>query len=254
MEQYKGDIYKVVSLLAYMLKPYDKEGLDIFFTLDPHKVNSRKSRKISSSVFHVPFVGISDMRGRLHSILQEHKDKFGTLISPPKTCFKRQPQQPQRPLSFYILTDAQWQPNDVGGLIKNLVGSMRDKGCPKEHAAIQFIRFGNDPASIAKLDELDHGLDLGATGMYVNSRAAFMIYWLTSCLRNPGISSITLTGMAMSGSNCWELSTTGTTTIRPNILAITFSRRPRKVGLLLNIVHSQCILLPLTSLILISRK
>ena len=106
------------------------------------------------------------MRGRLQSILQEHINKFGRLIQAPKPLFGHQPlPQPQRPLSFYILTDAKWQPTDVGQLIKDLVQSMKAKGCPKEHVAIQFIRFGEDQASIKKLDELDHGLGLKAIGM-----------------------------------------------------------------------------------------
>ncbi len=166
MKQYKDKIERVISLLAYMLKNSDKDGLDIFFTQTVTKVNSRQSSKISTSIHQESFKGITDMRGRLHTILQEHIHKFGTLIQPPRTIFgRRPPPQPQRPLSFYILTDAKWQPTDVGGLIKDLVQSMIAKGCPKEHVAIQFIRFGNDEASIKKLDELDHGLGLKAIGM-----------------------------------------------------------------------------------------
>lgn len=165
MDQHRNEIIKVVSLLAYMLKASDKDGLDMYFTQNTHKVNSQKSSKLSSSIYGVHFVGISDMRGRLQNVLQEHRVKFGALISPPRRFFRRQSPQPQRPLSFYILTDAKWQPTDVEGLIKDLVGDMRGKGCPKEHVAIQFIRFGDDPASIQRLDGLDHGLGLNAMGM-----------------------------------------------------------------------------------------
>ncbi len=149
-----------------MLKNSDKDGLDIFFTQTVTKVNSRKSSKISTSIHQESFKGISDMRGRLRTILQEHIEKFGTTSQPSRNMYgRRPPPQPQRPLSFYILTDAKWQPTDVGGLIKDLVQSMIAKGCPKEHVAIQFIRFGNEEASIKKLDELDHGLGLKAIGM-----------------------------------------------------------------------------------------
>ena len=166
MKQYKDSIERVISLLAYMLKGSDKDGLDILFTQALTKINSQRSSKISTSIRQVPFVGVSDMRGRLQSIFQEHINKFGTSYQPPKPLFGRQPPpQPQRPLSFYILTDAKWQPTDVGGLIKDLVQSMIGKGRPKEHVAIQFIRFGEDQASIKKLDELDHGLGLKAKGM-----------------------------------------------------------------------------------------
>lgn len=166
MKQYSREIERVISLLAYMLKKSDKDGLDIYFTQSLKKVNSQKSSKLSASIHQEPFVGITDMRGRLQNVSQEHINKFGTLISPSKKLFGRQsPPEPQRPISYYILTDANWQPTDVGGFIKNVVQNMSAKGCPKEHVAIQFIRFGNDQASIDKLDGLDHGLGLNDFGM-----------------------------------------------------------------------------------------
>lgn len=177
MKKYIRDIERVVSLLAYMLKKSDKDGLDIYFTQTPQKINSQKSSKLSGSIYQERFGGVSDMRGRLQNILHEHVNKFGTLILPSKTFFGHQPpSQPQRPLSFYILTDAKWQPTDVGGFIKDLVQKMKAKSCPKEHIAIQFIRFGSDQTSIDKLDQLDHGLGLKAIGMYVDSIPVLIIY------------------------------------------------------------------------------
>ncbi|KAL8718572.1 MAG: hypothetical protein Q9225_004302 [Loekoesia sp. 1 TL-2023] len=106
------------------------------------------------------------MRWSLQNILREHINRFGTLVSLSKSLFARQSQQqPQRPLSLYVLTNGKWQPADVGGFIKDMIQSMKAKGCPKEHVGIQFIRFGEDQASIDKLDELDHGLGLKAEGM-----------------------------------------------------------------------------------------
>ena len=165
MKQYSRALERVISLLAYMLKKSDKNGLDLSYTQSLKKVHSRRSSKLSTSIHQVHFVGITDMRGRLQNVLQKHINKFGIPIIPPKTWFGRPPQS-QRPLSFYILTDAKWQPsNNVGGLIKDVVQSMIAKSCPKEDVAIQFIRFGNDQASIDKLDELDHGLGLKDIGM-----------------------------------------------------------------------------------------
>ena len=166
MEQYTKEVEKVISLLAYIVKGSDPTGLDIFFTQTSQSINSHKASKISSSILQQPFMGMSNMRGRLHDLLQEHVNKFGTQIPSPKPLFgRRPPPRAQRPLSFYILTDAKWQPTDVGGLIKDLVRDMIAKSCRKEHVGIQFIRFGNDLESIAKLDELDHGLGLGDIDM-----------------------------------------------------------------------------------------
>lgn len=166
MGPHRRDVDRVISLLAYLLKNSDEDGLDIYFAHSCPKINTKKSSRLSSEIFQAPFKGISDMRLRLHQILQEHPNKFEKQFSPRKNFFGYQPgPQPQRPLSFYILTDAKWQPTDVGSLIKDLVEEMIAKKCPKEQLAIQFIRFGDDEASIAKLDELDSGLGLKARGM-----------------------------------------------------------------------------------------
>ena len=168
MRQYKRDVKRLTSLLAYILKNTDESGLDIYFTQSLRDVvNSRKSSNIANSILEEHFEGTSDMRGSLKRVLQPHIERFGTMISRKSKVFGRQlPPQPQPPLSIYILTDALWQPNnDAGEFIKYMVKSMITKGCPKEHVGISFIRFGEGAASIAKLDELDHGLGLRSIGM-----------------------------------------------------------------------------------------
>ncbi|KAL8751864.1 MAG: hypothetical protein Q9199_006136 [Rusavskia elegans] len=166
MKQYRKQIADVVSLLAYIVKNSDDDGLDIHFTQSKHKINSKKSTEISSSVYQQQYIGLSDMRGRLGTILHEHISRFGALVLPPRSMFGRQRSpHPQKRLSFYILTDAKWQPTDVGEIIKDLVQRMKAKGLPKEHVGIQFIRFGEDQASVDKLDKLDHGLGLNDEAM-----------------------------------------------------------------------------------------
>ncbi|KAI4087030.1 MAG: hypothetical protein LQ344_007087 [Seirophora lacunosa] len=163
MEQYRGDIAGVVSLLAYLVKGSNDDGLDLYFTQNTKKINSKRSREISNKVYNQEFGGIADMRGRLGSILGEHTNRFGTQISSQSLNLIRKSQSPRqepKPLSFYILTDARWQPGDVGEVIKDVVQKMEAKGLPKEHVGIQFIRFGKDLASIQKLDGLGHGLGL----------------------------------------------------------------------------------------------
>ena len=166
MKPHRRDVDRVISLLAYMLKSSDADGLDMYFAHSWPKINTKKSSRLSREIFKAPFEGISDMRLRLQQILQEHPNKFEPQFLPRKNFLGHQPgPQPQRPLSFYILTDAKWQPTDVGSLIKDLAQEMIDKKCAKEQLAIQFIRFGEDEASIAKLDKLDSGLGLKAKGM-----------------------------------------------------------------------------------------
>ena len=161
MRAHCKDVLKVVSLLTYMLKNSDPNGLDVYFTQSTQKVHSVKSTKLSTAVSQVAFQGISDMRARLSHILQEHKNKFGTTTTPSGPWYKKAgPPEAQKPLSFYVLTDGKWQPNEVGPTIIALVDSMRANQLRKEHVGIQFIRFGEDSRGIARLNHLDHGLGL----------------------------------------------------------------------------------------------
>ena len=161
MRAHHNDVLKVVSLLTYILKVSDPNGLDVCFTQSNLKVNSGKSKKLSTAVSQVPFQGISDMRTRLSHILQEHKNKFGTTTTPSAPWYKKAgPPEAQKPLSFYVLTDGKWQPNEVGPIIIALVDSMRANQLPKEHVGVQFIRFGEDSRGIARLNHLDRGLGL----------------------------------------------------------------------------------------------
>ena len=161
MRAHRKDVVTVVSLLAYMLKALDSDGIDVCFTQSLQRINSGRSTKLSASVDQVNYMGVCDMRICLGRIMREYKDKFGTTTPLPGRWYKKVGfREAQKPLSFYVLTDGKWPPHDVGPVIKNLVDTMVEKKLPKEHVGIQFIRFGEDPQGIARLDRLDHGLGL----------------------------------------------------------------------------------------------
>ena len=161
MQSYRDDVESVVSLLSYILKDTDDDGLDLFFTQSTQRRNSGRATKLSEVVSRVTFTGISDMRTRLSQILQGYENKFGTTTSSSRSWYKRLgTPEPQKPLSFYVLTDGKWQPNEVGPIILALVEAMRAFKLHKDHVGIQFIRFGHDPIGITRLNHLDHGLGL----------------------------------------------------------------------------------------------
>ena len=162
MLAHRKDVVEVVSLLAYMLKGLDPDGLEICFTQSTNKVQSGRSTKLSKAVNQVPFYGISNMRMRLGSIFHEHQNDLGTPTNPPGPWYKRAaPPKAKNGVSFYIFTDGKYQPNnDVGSTIKAIVDYMKEHKLPKEHVGIQFIRFGEDPDGIDHLNHLDHGLGL----------------------------------------------------------------------------------------------
>lgn len=161
MRPHLKEVVDVVSLLGYILKATDDDGLDICFTQSTETKNSGKATKLSDVVEKVAFKGISDMRTRFSQILRNYEDKFGTTTASSRSWYRRNGSPvPQKPLSFYVLTDGKWDPNEVGPIIKSLVKSMRQFKLHKDHVGIQFIRFGQDPNGIARLNHLDHGLGL----------------------------------------------------------------------------------------------
>ena len=173
MQTHFPTIKQVIELHGYILKGLDPTGLDVHYTQSTQKKNSKKSTQLVNNIDPETFVGRNtDMKGRLTQIFAEHRAKFGAMVIPELSGlskFMRKPApEPQKPISFYILTDGKWQPNnDVANVILGLVRDMEVKNLAKEHVAIQFIRFGNDVDGIARMDHLDHGLGLKEKGMYV---------------------------------------------------------------------------------------
>ena len=161
MRAHRNEIIDVVSILSYLLKDTDDDGLDICFTQSTERRNSGRATKISEKVERVAFRGVSDMRTRLSQIFRPYTDKFGTMTSSSRSWYKRLgTPETQKPLSFYILTNGKWVPNEVGPIIISLVDKMKDFKLHKDHVAIQFIRFGQDPDGISRLTQLDQGLGL----------------------------------------------------------------------------------------------
>ena len=139
MKQHRANVASSISLLAYLLKCLGNDGLDMFFTTDSRKVRSKKSFKLKSAIHQQQFKGVSDMRGRLQSILQERINGFGAPASSPKCFSRRSSSYSQRPLICYIFTDAMYQPTNVGRFIQELAENMRIRGLSKEHVAFSFI-------------------------------------------------------------------------------------------------------------------
>ena len=167
MSTHRKDVVHVISLLTYMLKTLDSNGIDICFTQSPRRINSGRSTKLSTFVDQVDYKGVCDIRVRLsHILLHEYKNRFGAVSPRPEPWYKKVgSREAQKPLSFYVLTDGNWPPNEAGPIIKALVKSMIENKLPKEYVGIQFIRFGENQRGIAYLDRLDYGLGLDKSDM-----------------------------------------------------------------------------------------
>lgn len=179
-QQRQSEVADYVDVLSYMVKRHDKDGIDLYYFNSSQCVEgSKNSTKLVLSVRGHKFSGVSSPENSLVKILdayskkikayasgthddQSHSRRFHLPLGRSKA-----PKLPA-PLSVYVLTDGVWQlggDDDLEKTIKDLITNLRAAKCMRKQIGIQFIRFGNDPVGIERLNALDrlgsaHGLDL----------------------------------------------------------------------------------------------
>jgi hypothetical protein len=158
---WKG-VISVVRVLAYLLKDFDDNGMDLHFTISKTKYNSKKSSEFLHKLEVKTRKGTSDIGSSLSNILHDYQMY---LREPPPSrrwsLFEKHKPRAKKALSLYVLTDAAWQPHsDADEPITSLVTALKGLGYPRKQVGIQFIHFGKDPEGIKKLEHLDNGLGL----------------------------------------------------------------------------------------------
>ena len=149
-------VKKVFGLLSYMVEDCDPNGLELYFTNTSKIFRSKNTSSLLRELEMMTPKGLPDMRSRFGSIIEKYQGKFGKRKL--SSLFR---ESSPRKLSLYVLTDAVWQPKiDLTTTIRTLVRSLEDHKLANKQIGIQFIRFGNDPEGIRRLQELDSGLEL----------------------------------------------------------------------------------------------
>jgi hypothetical protein len=159
MRPYWSDMTALFSILAYMVKHSDPDGLDMCFTIDSKKYNSRHTTNLVNALDSKGAQGSSNITFTLDSILNEYKTRLRSQTAQRSALswWKKE----VRPLNLYILTDGVWQPKcDVFPAIKNLVDLLVELKLDEKQVGIQFISFGNDSDGLNRLERLDSGLNL----------------------------------------------------------------------------------------------
>jgi hypothetical protein len=158
MAKYWQELTSLVGVLAYIVKSGDPDGIEMYYTISDKSIKSKDSSVLVKSVQRTKPQGVSDIGMGLAAILGQYNLKLEkTLGSTAVTAV-----DDIRPLSLYVLTDGAWQPDsDAETPIKDVVRNLlKQRKLNKKQVGIQFIRFGNNPASIAKLRKLDDEITL----------------------------------------------------------------------------------------------
>lgn len=154
MREHWGDMTQLLGIIAYMIKPYDADGLDLYFASSKSKHHEKKSSKL---------VNILEQRSRrkgvwgdtnMSILLEEVLSGYGNKIRRERILHAK-----TRPLNVYIFTDANWTRQcDIVPPIDKMVKTLVQHGLPENQVGLQFISFGNDPESLRRLTLVDNYL------------------------------------------------------------------------------------------------
>ena len=168
MKPHWNKLVELFGLLSYMVKKYDKDGLDLHFTSSGQKENNKKTSRLVNSVEKRHLSSDkANLKDKLGTLLEEYKMKLQKPRSSPK--FFRKGTDELRRYTIYIFTDGIWQPHcDLEPIIRDMVDCLEKHQLRNAQVGIQFISFGDNPDAIKRLEYLDSGLDY-KPGMFVIS-------------------------------------------------------------------------------------
>lgn len=147
---------RAVRLLSWLLKKYDKNGMDLYFGQKPDKTHARPGH---SSDLQKPLLkvldnckGRSNINARLTQILQEYRDRnaAGTGAAPQKSSrasiasigSTSRTTIGAKKIMIFVFTDGNWDAGTEDILKENMAAlsaTMRLQGAPENAVGIQLI-------------------------------------------------------------------------------------------------------------------
>jgi hypothetical protein len=162
MNQHKNDVANMIDLLAYSLKGFDPDGVEMHLSVAGHSFKEKNAaRLVDKFRSKSSFQNTCNMAHCLRRIFRDYKEK----IKHHARGF------PLTPMNIYVLTNAVWQPQcEVKEEIIKFVQFLAEKVPTKmRQVGIQFIRFGSDPEGIRRLEILDRLKEKGDVDRYAIS-------------------------------------------------------------------------------------
>ena len=160
MGRHWKEVRDVFAHLAYIVKDADPDDIELLFTMSSDEYRSHRTTPLLNVLDGRRPQGICNIRSPLSEVLKGYQAR---LKGQKTSRWSRRPQNPGkvRRQTLYVFTDGIWQPEcDVTEIIKHLVDCLKEYDLIREQFGIQFIRFGDDPEGVKKLEHLDSGLKL----------------------------------------------------------------------------------------------
>jgi hypothetical protein len=148
------------AILSYLTKDADPNGLEVYFTVsDGRATKARNTTPLLASIKTRSQLGTTNISLGLSYILNDYRSRLHEQKR--HRLFPRKVLKDVRPMSLYVLTDGIWEPPaDASTPIRSLVKELQELGLQRTQVGIQFIRFGEDPEALERLQALDDKLDL----------------------------------------------------------------------------------------------
>lgn len=153
MQRYWDALIDLVGNLAYLVKPFDLDGIDLYFTVSGAHHRAKNTTTLSHHLRMTRPTGISKIEDSLSKILEPHLKRASRASAGLSRLFER---RSPRPLSIYVLTDGMWsQDSDPNSLLSSISHQLQSFNVAPRNVGIQFIQFGNDSSGAERLRFLD---------------------------------------------------------------------------------------------------
>lgn len=159
MQTHWPHVKRAFRTLGYLVKGFDRDGIEIRFSVSlATEGRSKNRKKLIAILDSVRPGGQCNMALALGKVLQKYTSEDRNERS--LKIFSRS--KSKWGLSLYVLTDGIWEDDeqlkDVAKAVKSLVDKLDARDMPRGNVGIQFIQFGNDPVGTKRLKFLDDEL------------------------------------------------------------------------------------------------
>ncbi|QDS71140.1 hypothetical protein FKW77_009908 [Venturia effusa] len=148
MRSHKLEVKAMVDLLAWTIKGFDPDGVELRLAVTNTTFNFKHSTELVESLNESDHNGPCDMSYCLSQIFDQYKDKVNRHRRGLGSSFRR--------MSIYVLTNGVWQtPSEVEEQITDFVKFLEQHEMDRRQVGIQSIRFGDDELGMSRLHNLD---------------------------------------------------------------------------------------------------
>jgi hypothetical protein len=163
MRQHWGEATNLLSILAYLIKNTNHDGLEMKYTIPLAKpIIAKDTTELVKSLERTVPRGTSNINSALESIFDDYAARLkqsSKARSRPGNMWSFKSRKAVLPLSLYVLTDGQWEKryDPQRPIIRLLQRVFKKSPLAGKQVSIQFISFGGGPSDLDLI--MSRGMD-----------------------------------------------------------------------------------------------